>query len=311
MAVVAYNHERWIEQAVRAALAQSYSPLQIILSDDASADSTFAIMSELAAGYAGPHQILLNRNSRNLGLALHLNRIAELASGEIIVLAAGDDVSLSHRVASLVDRFAADRTIMAALSGYTEVKDHAPVLTVRLPRDFAAFTEVDALARTGGWVGMGATFAYARACFTTPADLPAELISEDRLLPFRAALLGRIAFIAEPLVLYRVHEDSATAVGGFRSAAYESKHQGMLLNELEWARTVKLVEPRAYRRIRRALENYPRHFKTASRLASVPSLARIYFAFYNAALWRRRIALRFAARVTDRSVVRTTRFRGR
>ena len=41
-------------------------PLEIILSDDASADRTFAIMQEKAAAYYGPHRLMLNRNPTNL-----------------------------------------------------------------------------------------------------------------------------------------------------------------------------------------------------------------------------------------------------
>jgi glycosyltransferase involved in cell wall biosynthesis len=38
----AYNQEHYIRRAVEAAMAQTYSPLEIILSDDASSDGTAA-----------------------------------------------------------------------------------------------------------------------------------------------------------------------------------------------------------------------------------------------------------------------------
>jgi len=95
--VGAYNHERFIEKAVEGAFAQTYSPLQILLSDDCSSDKTFEIMSAMAAAYRGPHKIILNRNDRNLGLAGHVNRAAELMGGELLILSAGDDISLAHR----------------------------------------------------------------------------------------------------------------------------------------------------------------------------------------------------------------------
>ena len=44
-ALMAYNQEQLIEEAVAGALAQTYSPLEIILSDDCSTDRTFSIMS--------------------------------------------------------------------------------------------------------------------------------------------------------------------------------------------------------------------------------------------------------------------------
>src|SRR5580698_5008907 len=96
-AVCSYNQERFIREAVEAALAQTYSPLEIILSDDCSTDRTFEIMRELAAAYRGPHQVVLNRNPVNFGLGRHLNRMMELVHGEFFVAAAGDDVSLPAR----------------------------------------------------------------------------------------------------------------------------------------------------------------------------------------------------------------------
>jgi len=95
--VAAYNQEQYIREAVEGAFRQTYSPLEIIISDDCSTDRTFAIASEMAAAYRGPHKILLNRNPTNLGISAHANRIMELTHGELVVASAGDDVSLPER----------------------------------------------------------------------------------------------------------------------------------------------------------------------------------------------------------------------
>lgn len=94
----AYNHEKYIREAVEGALAQTYTPLEIILSDDCSTDRTFEIIQDIAKSYKGKHHLVINRNEENLGLAEHVNELFSKAKGEIIVLAAGDDISLPHRV---------------------------------------------------------------------------------------------------------------------------------------------------------------------------------------------------------------------
>ncbi|MEO8808402.1 MAG: glycosyltransferase, partial [Burkholderiaceae bacterium] len=71
--LIAYQQEKTVAQAVAGALSQTYTPLEIILSDDASNDGTFAAMQAAVAGYTGPHHILLNRNPRNLGIGAHLS----------------------------------------------------------------------------------------------------------------------------------------------------------------------------------------------------------------------------------------------
>ena len=100
--LLAYNQEKYIREAVEGAFSQTYSPLEIILSDDCSKDRTFEIMSKMKEMYNGPHRIILNRNQTNLGIGRHYNRVMELSSGEIVELAAGDDISLPWRTSDSV-----------------------------------------------------------------------------------------------------------------------------------------------------------------------------------------------------------------
>lgn len=54
-ALFAYNQEDYVREAVQDAFAQTYEPLEIILSDDCSSDRTYQIMHEMAVAYRGPH----------------------------------------------------------------------------------------------------------------------------------------------------------------------------------------------------------------------------------------------------------------
>lgn len=101
-ALFAYNQEKYIREAIAGAFAQDYSPLEIIFSDDCSTDRTFEIMQEMAARYDGPHRVLARKTELNRGTLLHVAEVAELAHGELLVLAAGDDVSKQSRTEVLV-----------------------------------------------------------------------------------------------------------------------------------------------------------------------------------------------------------------
>ena len=101
--VCAYNQAAFVREAVKAALAQTYSPLEVLLSDDCSTDGTFEIMQEVVKAYSGPHKVILNRNPLNLGLSSHVNLIMGLATGELVIAADGDDVSMPQRTERCVE----------------------------------------------------------------------------------------------------------------------------------------------------------------------------------------------------------------
>ena len=48
-AVICYRQERFIAEAVLSALTQTYSPLEIIISDDCSPDATFDVVREIVS----------------------------------------------------------------------------------------------------------------------------------------------------------------------------------------------------------------------------------------------------------------------
>lgn len=99
---VSYNQEEFIENSLMSLLAQDYSPLQIIISDDNSTDRTFEIISEIAQNYRGPHELIIHKNKHNLGIGGNRNSAIKLATGEFLATADGDDISAPHRISTLI-----------------------------------------------------------------------------------------------------------------------------------------------------------------------------------------------------------------
>ena len=63
--MLCYNQEQYITEAVGSMLAQTYSPLEIIVSDDCSTDRTWEILQKIKDDYTGPHQLIIHRNEKN------------------------------------------------------------------------------------------------------------------------------------------------------------------------------------------------------------------------------------------------------
>jgi len=197
--LTAYNQEDTVRAAVEGVLAQTYSPLEIILSDDCSVDRTYEIIVEMAEEYDGPHTVCLNRNDENLGIVGHVNRMFELGTGELFVAAAGDDVSFPNRVELVVRTWIGyNRTPDGLCSGYIAVKADGES-QIPPPDGF----EISRHCRVGTSGLLGATAAWSRRLIERWGPLPEEGLVEDRILTLRALLCGGIVCVDKPLVWSR------------------------------------------------------------------------------------------------------------
>jgi glycosyltransferase involved in cell wall biosynthesis len=203
MLLIGYRQPKTIAAAIRGALAQTYQPLEIIVSDDASGDGTYAAMQAALAGYDGPHAVRLNRNPRNLGIGAHLSRLVELAHGELLFVAAGDDVSLPQRCERVVAAWLAhDRRPDLIASALIDIDEHGAAHGLVTPSDLASYRDAaDWLARPPHVIG--AAQAWTRRLFERFGPLAAGVVGEDLIMVLRAVMSGGALTLPEPLVQYR------------------------------------------------------------------------------------------------------------
>lgn len=204
-ALFAYNQERFIRDAVLAALSQTYSPLEVILSDDCSSDATYDVMREIAKAYRGPHRVILNRNPENIGVCAHVNKVVGLSSGELIVVAAGDDISLPNRCARMAEVWQA--TSVSALYCEADIIDASGALVGfwALPIRKSGPVKIDCNKSFISFPFWGAGAAYEKELFTKFGPLPVSLRNEDYVLAMRAALMNGTYCLNERLMQYRKH----------------------------------------------------------------------------------------------------------
>ena len=215
-ALIAYNQERFIKEAVEAALAQTYEPMEIIISDDCSTDATTHVITKIIAGYRGPHKVIVNVNKRNLGVADHINRIMELAAGELVILGAGDDISFHYRTERLVNEWLDNDRPPALCSSFqcvdvygNSIGDSDAWYRAFIPSGNESQAEILVrLARTGAPSLVGCTEAWTANLFKIFPPLPKHVWLEDKAISFRAWLAGEILFVNEALILYRQHQDN-------------------------------------------------------------------------------------------------------
>jgi glycosyltransferase involved in cell wall biosynthesis len=228
--LLAYNQERFVREAIEGAFSQTYSPLEIVLSDDCSPDRTFAIMQEMAATYSGPHKVILNQTRQNVGLGAHINEAVKLAKGDWLVMAAGDDISLPNRVAdsySVIQKHGEVGGVFGrfhAFSGTFEDRQqwepgHAADDHIVRGDDLAWLEKFE---RGVGFGTPGCVAMWNRKVFDLFGPIPEGVIGEDVLLGWRAfcSRLG-VGFTAAHMVLYRSHGENLCA--GQDSAEFSRK----------------------------------------------------------------------------------------
>src|SRR6476659_1088354 len=94
--IVTYNHEKFIETAVRSALAQEADfEFEIVIGEDCSKDGTAAVVKKLAAEF--PDRIRAVCNEKNLGLHQNYRQSYFRCRGQYIALLEGDDIWTDKR----------------------------------------------------------------------------------------------------------------------------------------------------------------------------------------------------------------------
>lgn len=119
-----YNGEKFLEEAVRSVLSQTFEDFEFIICDDCSTDSSAQILKKFAES---DNRIKLIKNEKNLGLAATLNRCIEAATGEFLARMDCDDCCLPERFAVQYDWMKANPDVCAAGSDIEFIDDNGTV----------------------------------------------------------------------------------------------------------------------------------------------------------------------------------------
>lgn len=97
-----FNEERFIQEAIKSVLAQTYLDWELLLVDDGSSDKSTLIAQEYAQKY--PNQIFYfeHENHQNKGMSATRNLGIEKAQGEYIAFLDADDVWLPEKLSEQV-----------------------------------------------------------------------------------------------------------------------------------------------------------------------------------------------------------------
>jgi glycosyltransferase involved in cell wall biosynthesis len=249
--VTSYNYGKFVTQAIDSLLGQTFEAIELIVIDDASTDETPAVL----ARYADEPRVRLIRHERNQGHIRSYNEGLALARGELVGVFSADDFCVRRdAVARAVAMFDAHPRVGMVYAAYAVVEDGRVVKHMMpWPEDRAAagYDEFRSL-MWGNYVLHSGTL-LRRDVQDALGPYDARLTQTgDWDMWLRAAILGDVGYIAEPLFAYRMHRSNMQNTG---IAPREQATQNVLTLERAFA----LLPPEAPADIRRARVAVLRH----------------------------------------------------
>lgn len=198
-----YNGAPFLAQQIDSILAQMQRDDELLVSDDASTDSTVAILD----GYG--NALSLVARDRAGGVVRNFARVLSHASRPLIVLADQDDVWLEGRLARMREALTRSELVLV----------NALVTDERLePTGATVFQEVRAakgfwrnVSRRNSFVGC--CMGFRRSLLHKALPFPFGTPWHDWLIGLLACIGGRIELVDTPMLLYRRHASNASLTG--------------------------------------------------------------------------------------------------
>lgn len=220
---------KFVGDTVNSVLAQTYSPMEIVLSDQGSVDGSFEIMSNLAAKYNGANTVRVlqcpdTEFKGMAGLNRHLNWLHTQITGDIVIMCSADDLNHPDRALRTVEAF--EKHNPSYVGTCVQYCDDAGKFTGEITANTNGDGWIDPLDNINNMIGSSASSAWSRDLYEKYGPLE-RVESQDITLPFLATLERGLYYVAEPLHAYfrRADENNTGMEGVVRAAkTEEDKH---------------------------------------------------------------------------------------
>jgi glycosyltransferase involved in cell wall biosynthesis len=211
-----YNGERFIRETLDSILNQTFQDFELIISDNASTDSTESICQEYAAN---DPRVRYYRNEQNLGAARNYKKVFELSTAEYFKWCASDDVLAStylEKCVDILDRFPSvilcyPREIFVDESGQP-IKEHSNLLNLRSPNPHERFKQYFDLWKKQGFAHGNPVNGLIRSAKLRLTPLLEGYVMAEFGLLVELLFLGEFYEVPEPLFLFRYHAQCSRAI---------------------------------------------------------------------------------------------------
>lgn len=197
-----YNGEKFIEEQVDSILNQSYSNIELVISDDASSDTTPVVLKK----YENDPRCKIFFQKQNLGLSENFAFAAKQSKGEFLAFADQDDIWLKDKIDSLYNAIG---NSLLVYSDSLLVNERGESLNKKLSDIRKMYTGNDSRGYFMYSVVWGHGMLIRRELLERSLPIP-EGVHHDVWLAFKALTLGGIVYLDKVTTHYRQHETSTS-----------------------------------------------------------------------------------------------------
>jgi len=208
IAIPTYNRVNYLQEAIQSALSQTYTHLEIIVSDNASDDNTQEVVSK----FCDP-RISYIRQDTNVGMHANWQFCLEKAAGEFFLLLSDDDTLMPEAIEWLVEQFHVPNVAMVYCRiAMVDESGRAISLSQLSPETETGESFISHRLKVGR---LGRTAAPSATLFRVDdarsyGGYPAVGLSCDMALSLCLATGGEVRFGQRPMVQYRIHSGSVS-----------------------------------------------------------------------------------------------------
>jgi glycosyltransferase involved in cell wall biosynthesis len=214
-----YNGGRYVREAIDAVLAQTFSDFELVISDNASTDSTGKICRDVARN---DPRVRYYRNAENLGAAPNFNRCFALARPtEYFKWITYDDLITDDFLERCVEVLDSDAGVSLAFPAMVHADAEGNV-TSRQQKGDLSLVENEPGRRAQRLIEYGlespdiywTLYGLMRRSALERTELHGNYIASDQVLLFQLALTGRFIQVRKALFIHRAHPNAWTMMTG-------------------------------------------------------------------------------------------------
>ncbi len=209
VAIATYNGAPYLRAQLDSIYAQTYQPIEVVVTDDGSTDGTLDILAE----YRDRYGLRFFQNEGTLGLVKNFERAIALCRGEFMALCDQDDLWKPEKLAVMVAALG-DRTLVYDL-GHENLLADGTLITLTHPPAQRRFRERYGTGTpthrllASNWV-VSHNILFHRELVAAALPFPPHQPFHDAWLAIAATKLRGICFIDRGLTIYRKHPASVT-----------------------------------------------------------------------------------------------------